>query len=158
AFAALVFGIVMGNAHLLTGPLKVKEDVTMRWNLQLAQEEITFFVRTFFFAFLGIILDFSTLSITMLLLASSVIAAKAAARYGAARMLARLNNEFVADEKIVAAMLPNGLAAAAMASYPAAVGITFGGEDLFLQVAFMVIFLSNIFASAAIFWIERQRA
>ena len=50
------------------------------------------------------------------------------------------------------------MAAAALASYPATFGIKVGAEgDLFLQIAFLVIFLSNAFASAAVFWIERGK-
>lgn len=157
AFAALVFGIVLGNSALIAEKLKIVENLEVRWNLQLAQEEITFFVRTFFFVFLGLVLDFAALSLATVLLASVVIAAKAVARYGAARVLARLHSEFTADEKMLAMMLPNGLAAAAMASYPAAFGITFGGQDLFLKVAFLVILLSNIAASAAVFYLEREK-
>ncbi|QQG40022.1 MAG: cation:proton antiporter [Candidatus Aenigmatarchaeota archaeon] len=156
AFAALVFGIVLGNSYLFKGMLGTGERAILKPELQVAQEEITFFVRTFFFVFMGVILEIATLTIATVAMALLVVASKAAARYGSAGILERFA-PVATDRKIITAMLPNGLAAAAMAAYPAAFGITFGGEDVFLQVAFLVIFISNVVASLAIFKIESDK-
>ena len=157
AFAALVFGIMLGNARAFTGLLGIDENVVVQSNLHGSQEEITFFVRTFFFVFLGLLLDPKQLALPLMGLAVVIISAKSFARYWAASVLARFGKDFEADKTTLAVMLPNGLAAAAMAAYPATAGITFNGEDLFLQVAFLVIFLSNIFASVAVFVEERKK-
>jgi cell volume regulation protein A len=157
AFAALVFGIILGNSHALEPLLKVKTAANFRENLHASQAEITFFVRTFFFVFMGLILDLSGFTAPVVILATAAILVKALARYVSAVGVAAVVPRLRGDRLFLAVMLPNGLAAAAMAAYPAARGLTSPSPELFQGVAFLVILLSNVFASGAVFCLEWSR-
>ncbi|HLD80859.1 MAG TPA: cation:proton antiporter, partial [archaeon] len=158
AFAALVFGIILGNAREIASGFRLEGEFSVSESIKESQEEIVFFVRTFFFVYMGLIFDLANVSLFVLGVSFLIIFLKLFGRWLSTRVLSKIDSTVLAERTVIVSMLPNGLAAAALASYPATFGIKVGAEgDLFLQIAFLVIFLSNAFASAAVFWIERGK-
>lgn len=153
AFAVLVFGIIIGNAAAFGKILRTKNGVSVFSSIEFAQEEMAFFVRTFFFVFMGLIINISAVSWIVVAFAAAIIASKVFARYVSVGLMARIKPSFSTDRAILTNMLPNGLAAAAMASYPIVAGV---GTSIYVEVAFLVILLSNIYTSISVFFVERN--
>lgn len=147
--AVLAFGIMLGNRVKL-----LKGKASQAWEpggaMRRFQEEITFFIRAFFFAFLGLILDLDTISSSRFVLGSLVILlAIAATRYLAVRIATIGASKMDGDENLIWSMMPRGLAAAALASIPAEAGIV-GTED-FVGYAFALIVLTNVVVTVGMF-------
>lgn len=149
--SVFVFGMVLGNAKELGKLLRLRKEVTVNPNIRLFQEEITFFVRTFFFLYIGLLLSpsyfgGSVLAISLVLLVLFVIS-----RWLAQKTL--LTDLPPKDRNIVVAMLPRGLAAAVLATMPFSSGITIPD---FQQIVFVVILLSNTASTLGLFIIDRE--
>ena len=151
AFAALIFGIVLGNAREIAQGFKIPGEFSLSDAIRDTQEEIIFFVSTFFFVYMGLITDL-TLTSAVVALTIAIVASKIIAREIAIRALIKIDPDVEKERKILLAFIPNGLTAAAVAAYPLTFGVP--GAELFLQTAFLVILFSNIIGSLIVFWVE----
>ncbi|HSB46606.1 MAG TPA: cation:proton antiporter [Candidatus Bilamarchaeum sp.] len=149
-FAVFVFGMILGNSKELGQLLRLGHKFKISPMIRLFQEEITFFVRTFFFVYLGLLLSPSYFNLEVLVLSLSLLVLFAFSRWLVQKIT--LGDFPEKDRKIVVAMLPRGLAAAVLASLPLASGISIPN---FQQVVFGVILLSNIVATLGIFHYDR---
>ena len=158
-FAVFVFGLVLGNAksivRMFAANYELAVDQTM--TMKVFQKEITFFVRTFFFVYAGLLLlpQYFTwdvigigLMITVLALLGRGIAGKIVIRGGN-------NGSFTKqDKQIIFTTMPRGLAAAVLATTPAVVAVTAVG---FSPIVFGVIIFSNIVATLGVFFLSGER-
>lgn len=162
AVAALAFGLAIGNRQFIKRRLSVL-DFTSTTNLQIQQfhSEITFFVRTFFFVYLGLFFRFNTfteihlvaglLTISMIVLVRWLISM-------AAWKMGDLDRE---DAQTVFASMPRGLAAAVLATLPAVLlaGETGAWSDdlglLFLNTTLIVIIGTTILTTIMSFATEK---
>jgi len=150
-FAVFPFGLVLGNARKISSFLNLPQEAPMSPIIRLFQEEVTFFVRTFFFVYMGLLLSPSYFSGSVVLVSLAISAIFLAARYIAIRyMLPPMPRK---DRGLIATMLPRGLAAAVLASYPLANGIAIPD---FQQIVFVVILLTNIAATGGLFIYGRE--
>jgi cell volume regulation protein A len=148
AIGVLSLGFALANLDLL--PKFIRSQISaipISFEDLSLLSEITFLLRTFFFLYLGILIQFSSLTtvgIAVLLAVLIVIT-----RFFAIRMLFKPSDYPRLDAMVAVAMGPRGLACAVLATIPLQKGIE-GGEWL-QNVAFalipMTIFLTAVFVS-----------
>ncbi|MFZ5501293.1 MAG: cation:proton antiporter, partial [Candidatus Micrarchaeota archaeon] len=86
-FAVFVFGLMLGNAEELDKYLKWKIHRPIGRAIKIFQEEMTFFVRTFFFVYMGLLLAPSYFGFHVLAVSVVVLALIAASRLLSKRLL-----------------------------------------------------------------------
>jgi cell volume regulation protein A len=149
AITILLFGLVLSNMEFLVGRMAKPIRALIGYELDQAKfvlsefmkrmhEELSFLVRTFFYVLLGLILDFSSLTIEIALMSLGLFCIVVLVRGAVTEGLARANNSWTAGERLViAAMFPRGVATAVMAFLPISAGIP--GTELFPIYALTVI-------------------
>jgi cell volume regulation protein A len=141
AIAALSLGITLGNVDRLGLEQLVGQERRVE---PLSPEDINFYreavflLKTFFFIYLGISIQFG--APTMALIALAMVLAVYAMRAGLVRQVCRGPDYSVRDRSITAIMAPKGLAAAVLATLPLQNGIP-GGETI-RDVSYMVVLIS----------------
>jgi cell volume regulation protein A len=155
AMSGLVFGMVLGNKEEITRIFKIKTEFVLDNRIKEFEGEVSFFVRTFFFVYLGVMFSFE--NITLWILGSIIILI---AIYMGVRLLVTYvtvswKKELTCDWQILATMLPRGLAAAVLATLPASNNIQ--GTEIFVGLVFLVILFTNIIPTAAAFIFERKK-
>lgn len=154
AIGVLAFGIVLGNGIDLLRKFGL-EGRAFTDRQRDFQGEISFLVRAFFFVYLGVILDLAILAdrtflVHGALLVGAILLARALA-VGAS--LAR-DAGTKRDRGLITFLLPRGLAATVLAGMPAAAGIA--GTESFLAYAFVVVFVTNVVGTIALWASERK--
>jgi cell volume regulation protein A len=148
ALSSLLFGIVLGNESRILKVLKFKiaNEVAVDGGLKRFESEIAFLIRTFFFAFIGLIAVISDvwfvfigalLSLLLLLI-----------RFGAVA-LATLGSKLKAERPIMGVVLTRGLAAAVLATLPLQYGLPY--SDLYVNLAVIVIVSTAVIATIGAF-------
>ncbi|MFH0973482.1 MAG: cation:proton antiporter [Candidatus Micrarchaeota archaeon] len=140
AIGILVFGIIIGNAKLITRSMGSKEGEAFDTELRGFQTEVSFFVRTFFFVYLGLIFNLKAVTLPIALSAVVVLAAIIAARFLASTLFIRIQQRFASYKTLFVAVMPRGLAAAVLAGLPAANGVAIPS---FPEIVFLIIILTN---------------
>ncbi len=144
--AVLAFGIMLGNYDRL-GKIAFSLGDEFGRGMKRFQGEISFLVRTFFFIFLGAIVDLSLLRDWWTLAVGVLIfGALGVARYVAVVATTR-RVRLAGDDLVLLCMMPRGLAAAVLAAEPAKELIP--GTDRFVALAFIILVLSNVLATVA---------
>ena len=166
AIAVLVFGLLLENMHVvadrLSGGIKkffgIDIDVdkfALNRFVKNITEELSFLLRTFFFVFLGLLLDFGQLSwetgLYIIGLTGLIVLGRWAALQGFKRGNKRRSD---GEMQVIMAMLPRGLATAVMALLPFQSGVA--GTENFAFFAFGVIVLTNVFMTASVIFAERR--
>jgi len=137
ALTALVFGLMLGNKKHLARVLKFKlprievDDPT--------HNQLTFLVRVFFFVFVGLMASIGKyeyviigIGITILIYFGRIIVGKIT-----------LTKRFsLLDRKVTYSMIPRGLAAAVLATFPLTLGLP--NAEIYSQIVFFIILSSVI--------------
>jgi cell volume regulation protein A len=137
ALTALVFGLMLGNRNHLAGILKFKlprielDDPT--------HNQLTFLVRSFFFVFVGLMASIGQfeyvilgIGITIAIYFGRIIVSKIT-----------LTKRFsLLDRKVTYSMIPRGLAAAVLATFPLTLGLP--NAEAYPQIIFFIILSSVI--------------
>lgn len=156
AIAALAFGITIGNIESIKLPRLGKplagEPVGLSETERAFFTEASFLLKTFFFIYLGISLQFSSTGIILIGILITFIAF--ALRIPAVK-IAVGRSVSTKEATLMSVMIPKGLAAAVLASIPAQVGII--GGELIRDVTYMVILISIVATSVMIPLLERTR-
>ncbi len=137
ALTALVFGLMLGNRYRLSRYLRFKlpdisHDDTMH-------NQLTFLVRSFFFVFVGLMASFGQIEYIIFgIIATLVI------YYGRAILtkLSLTKRFSQLDRKVTTVMVPRGLAAAVLATFPLTLGLPNG--EAYPQIVFFIILASVI--------------
>ena len=150
--AVFIFGMILGNARELSRKFKFRKEVLVNPNIRLFQEEITFFVRTFFFAYIGLLINsayfkLEIIAISLLIVGIFLIIRK----IGQIIVLRGIENP---DKNFIVSLVPRGLAAAVLATMPISSGIIV--KD-FQQTIFAVIIFSNAIATIGIFLFDKEK-
>ncbi|MEM2949255.1 MAG: cation:proton antiporter, partial [Candidatus Bilamarchaeaceae archaeon] len=145
-FAVFIFGLVLGNAREIGNAFGTKFEAPLNPMIHLFQEEITFFIRTFFFVYIGLLISPAYFNIGVIGISIALLVLLAASRWAAQKAL--LTDIPPRERNIVIAMLPRGLAAAVLATIPLASGIVIPS---FQELVFSLIFFSNIVATGGVF-------
>jgi Na+:H+ antiporter len=167
AVAALAFGLSIGNREAISKRLRLKMAYPSNVQIQQFQSEITFFVRSFFFVYLGMLFRFGTFTEIHLFAGLLMISVIVLVRWLVALMMHELGSLKFSDSMTIFSMMPRGLAAAVLATVPAVVlaGSSVWNESLstlFLNTTLLVILgttvLTTIFSFAAERSARRQKA
>jgi len=135
ALTALVFGLMLGKKTYFSRLLKVKfpED-TIDNSLH---NQVTFLVRAFFFVFVGLLASFAQLEYVIFGVVAAIgiyigriIITKSVLVKGFSKL----------DKKVTSVMIPRGLAAAVLATFPLSMGLP--NAEAYPQIIFFVIFTS----------------
>ena len=143
ALTALVFGLMLGNRSHLAGILKFKlprielDDPT--------HNQITFLVRSFFFVFVGLMASLGQyeyailgVGITIAIYVGRIIVTKTT-----------LTKRFsLLDRRVTRSMIPRGLAAAVLATFPLTLGLP--NAEAYPQIIFFIILSSVIITTIGI--------
>lgn len=137
ALTALVFGIMLGNRSHLSAWLRLRlrniesDDPT--------HNQLTFLVRSFFFVFVGLMASLGRIEYIVFGILITVTV-----YYGRAIVVkATLTKRFTSlDKKITRAMIPRGLAAAVLATFPLTMGLD--NAEAYTQIVFFIIMASVI--------------
>jgi len=151
--AVLIFGITLGNAHLLQNTFlkKAVPAKELRSNEKDFFSELVFILSTFFFVYVGICMKFGSISIY--LWALLIVVAIILIRPISIKLLVRTKMSFK-DLGIMAIMAPKGLVPAILASIPIQYGLA-GGESI-QMLSFAVVLLSIIICSILVIILSKN--
>lgn len=136
ALTALVFGLMLGNKRHLAKILRFKlprietDDPT--------HNQLTFLIRSFFFVFVGLLASFGQIEYVVFGILTTVavyIGRSIIIKITLTKRFSRL------DKAVTTSMIPRGLAAAVLATYPITLGLP--NADAYPQIIFFII-LSSI--------------
>ncbi len=151
--AVLLFAIILGNSSQVRRMFSLPERRLSRSLLRM-QTEVVFFVRSFFFVFLGLVFDPGFFQVTPLLASPllksfGLFLALVVARIGAVYLATRGDPGLIGQRLRFILLMPRGLAAAVLASIPAAAPYNITGVEIFVNYAFAILLFSNIAATFA---------
>ncbi len=155
AIAVLVFALLLSNFSELAKRLKVKGEFALDTTLRAFQVEVTFFVRTFFFIFTGLMFNIEALTGKVLMIGGVVFLILLLARILGVMVLKMSDKNIAPFGKIITSMMARGLAAAVLASMPLAAGIKI---PYFAEIVFSIIILTNLATTLGVFVLERKNA
>lgn len=154
--AVLFYALTLSNGPMIAQRFDMMQNFNPASKIKQFQHEISFFVRSFFFVFLGLIL-----MLEHLLSISIVIAAILCCSYVILRRLMLVIAPSTAqehDSQLTYTMIPRGLAAAVLATLPATSGLFIDSfEASFEAIVFGVIILSNAMATIGVFISTRTK-
>ena len=137
ALTALVFGLMLGNRYRLSRYLKFKlPDISTDDTMH---NQLTFLVRSFFFVFVGLLASFGQIEYIIFGIIATIII------YFGRTILTKisLTKKFSQlDRKVTSVMIPRGLAAAVLATFPLTLGLPNG--EAYPQIVFFIIMASVI--------------
>lgn len=141
AISVLVFGLILGNASHLGRFFRLHDKVRIDTTIKSFQKEFTFFIRTFFFVYIGLIFKRSALTSTVVSTSVIILAAIFIARIISVKLLTIKTKSLRDYEIVLFSMLPRGLAAAVLSSIPYSKGIMM---DSLPEIIFLIIIFTNI--------------
>ena len=137
ALTALVFGLMLGNKRHLSRILKFKlpkieaDDPT--------HNQLTFLVRSFFFVFVGLMASFGQIEYVVFGILVTIVVFGGRIFVGTITLTKRFSK---LDKAVTNSMIPRGLAAAVLATYPVTMGLSNAGA--YPQIIFFIILSSVI--------------
>ncbi len=137
ALTALVFGLMLGNKHHLSRFLRFK--LPMIESDDPTHNQLTFLVRSFFFVFVGLMASFGQIEYAIFGILATV------AIYIGRHVVGRitLTKRFsLLDRNVTYSMIPRGLAAAVLATFPITLGLP--NAEAYPQITFFIILASVI--------------
>ncbi len=156
AFCVLVFGLVLGNSTSLLNTFKMKE-YTLGEGIANFQREISLLIKTFFFVYLGIIIDIKMLLkldvilITLALVSLILILRAVSTQLLFSKILKKKDRAFVV------ALHSRGLASAVLATYPIGLGLINIFTEKIIAIAFLVILITNLSTTVYFLIVEREK-
>jgi len=155
--AAVVFGAVLGNIEVFHGMSWMRrylpsEAISLNDTERVFLGEVVFLLKTFFFVYVGVSIEFADLHLVYIGLALTALIFLIripAAWIGLDRTTP------VRDASLVAIMSPKGLAAVVLASMPLEQQLP--GGVMLRNTTYIVVFMSIVFTSVLSFLVERTR-
>jgi cell volume regulation protein A len=149
ALAVLFFGLVIGNALSFSRVIRREYELPQR--ISLFHSEITFFMRSFFFVYLGLT---ATIQINYLIYGVAFAIALILFRILAVRVAMLRSKLNKSELNLVKIMGPKGLVAAALTQLMVSYGVP--GAEIFQGIAFVVIFATTVFSAVGAVWVSRK--
>ncbi len=153
--AVLIFGIIMGNSNEFGKFFRLKSCILLDDTIKFLHGEITFFTRTFFFVYMGMMITFNFMNLQFLALSVSLVLIIILARYASVAAIGSLFHEKKGERFVIMSMMPRGLASAVLATMPVAANIK--GTEAFVEYTFAVIVMTNVLMTIGVFITERVR-
>lgn len=146
ALAVFVFGLTFGNLKAIPVSFLSFSKYSMDEKIRDFQTEVTFFIRTFFFTYVGLLFPLERMSVETLAVSLLIVSVFTIARYGAARLILGKDSDY--DFSFIVSMLPRGLAPAVVIGVLISNGVVIAHLE---EIVFTVIFLTNIIATVAVY-------
>lgn len=146
AIAVLFFGIILGNGDAIAKIIKTRKKLEISNDTLAFQREVTFFIRTFFFVFLGMLVTINNVAMLIVgvVLGIILLAARIVPTY-----ISSMKTDITKDEqKFILTMAPRGLAAAVLAQMPLFYGIE--NAEVFSDLVFVIILISILITIAGV--------
>lgn len=137
ALTALVFGIMLGNKKHLSRILKFKLPKIEMDNP--THNQLTFLVRSFFFVFVGLLASFGQIEYVVFGILITVAVYGGRIFVGKVTLTKRFSK---LDRAVTNSMIPRGLAAAVLATFPITMGLP--NAEAYPQIIFFIILSSVI--------------
>lgn len=153
SIAVLIFGIVLGNSHSFSKLLNISDDSLVESTIKFFHGEMTFFIRTFFFVYLGEIFVFKYLDARFFLVSIALFLIIIVVRYASVYLTVKIFSEKKGDRFLMLSMMPRGLASAVLAILPASAKIS--GSEVFIDITFAIIILTNILMTFGVFYSDK---
>ena len=145
--ASLFFSILLGNIHGVMKSLNLKEKyyrkehIASLKSIKLVQLDLSFFIKTFFFVFLGMITDISLMTLPLIIMAVSVIFIMIFTRYLSVGLISIIEKKYRQYAFLISTMVPRGFVATLLAFLPFNEGIIIPG---FTEIVLLLIFTTSI--------------
>lgn len=152
--AILVFGLALANYNTITTALNINSQFRIDYSIEAMQTEVSFFVRTMFFVYMGIVFDLAAFNTQLIIVAFAIFIAIMLARFVSVKLLLVFDKSLKESKPIILAMMPRGLATAVLATLPVAFGLKLD----FNSIVLMVVILTNVFATIAVFYFEKGQS
>lgn len=154
ATAILVFALLLGNFNELAKRLNLKGEFALDTTLRVFHGEVSFFVRTFFFIFVGLMFNIEALNSKALTMALAVFIVLIITRILGIKALIMTDKTIAPFEKSILSMMPRGLSASVLALMTLSAGIQI---PYFAEIVFSIIILTNLATTFSVFIIERKK-
>lgn len=154
--AILLFGIILSNCGEISFFQREEPTLVIDETIKFFHGEVTFFIRTFFFVYMGMLVTAEALEPGNLYLSVVLMLIIMVMRYGSVEAMVRLTGKEKNDRNILFYMLPRGLASAVLASLPVSLGLK--GTENFIVYAVSIIILSNILMTGGVFHLEKANS
>jgi len=152
ALGILAFGLVLGNSREIGKILKLKRRIKIEESILEFNSQISFFVKTFFFALIGLLLVVEPVAIGI---GIAIALALLAARHLSVRLALQSEKSLKKDLNLIGWLMPRGLAAAVLAIMPSQAGIP--GTEAFPSIVFTVIIATIILTTIGFFMSTRRK-
>ncbi len=146
AIFAIVFGLILGNGIDFARFLRTKRTIEIHNNMMTFHSQIYFIVKTFFFAYLGLMITFDDPNVIIPSVILSLVLLAVRCMVVPAISLRKRN--LLAHTGILATMLPRGLSTAVVAEIIVASGIP--NARLYPEIAIVVIVTTAIISAVGI--------
>ncbi|MFC1679534.1 cation:proton antiporter [Elusimicrobiota bacterium] len=151
--AALTFGAVLSNADQVARLFGKRFLFVLDDKIRWFNTEVTFFARTFFFVYLGLVVSFGAFKFSFLLMLVYMMIAILVSRWaivsGAVKLMQAEDSKY---KMLYFAMLPRGLTSAVLVGM---VEARVPGTDGFMEYAFAIILLTNILMT---WWVYKHES
>jgi len=137
ALTALVFGLMLGNKTFFARKLRVKFPDDIIDNS--LHNQVTFLVRAFFFVFVGLLATFTQVEYVIFGIIAAIAIYVGRILITKTVLVRSFSN---LDKKVTSVMIPRGLAAAVLATYPLTMGLE--NASAYPQIIFFIILTSVI--------------
>lgn len=127
--SVLAFSLLLGNIHSVMKRLGLKDRYYTRAHIhslksiKIIQLDFSFFIKTFFFIFLGIITDIGVVSAGLIAITFAVMIIIIATRFICAKLIALLDRSYHKGVFLISTMMPRGFVATLLAFLPYREGI-----------------------------------
>lgn len=153
ALSAFMFGIVLGNGNKFSEMLRLNRSFTVDKMMKTFQGEISFFMRSFFFVYLGMTFVFNQ---TYLIYGLVVAAVVITARFVGVRLMTIPMKITKAEANLIGIMGPRGLATTILATQ---LGNYVEFQPMLepvINIILIVIMVSVIYSSVAVYFVGKQ--
>ena len=147
AMFALFFGLVLGNGFSLARFFRIRDYVSASSLMKRFQSELTFFVRTFFFVYMGMLFTFQSYNYILVGIGLSFVLWFG--RWLAVKIISYRDKLISMDSFVVSGMVARGLAAAVIAQLVFQSGIKYASvfPDIVITIIMTTVTISAIISS-----------
>jgi len=149
---ALTFGLVLGNGIRIPKLLTVRRTIETTEIMKKFHSQMSFFIKTFFFIYLGVIITFNQPVLIILSLILSFLLLFS--RYFAVLLSCLGSKPLLANAGLLTTMLPRGLSAAVMAQIVLTSGIP--DASVYPDIIVAIILITVIISAIGIIILGRQ--
>jgi cell volume regulation protein A len=146
AIFAIVFGLILGNGTDFARFMRTKRTIEIHNTMMKFHSQIYFIVKTFFFAYLGLMITFDDPNVIVPSIALSLVLL--AARFIVVPAISIRKRSLLAHTGILATMLPRGLSTAVVAEIVVSSGIP--NARLYPEIAILVIVTTVVISAVGI--------